>query len=195
MLSLTKRQKEIINISLELIAEGGVQMLTIRNLSKRIGISEAALYRHFESKLDILLNILYFFREQGRRLLEKIESEGVTSIRKIKKIYRIHFQLFSENPSLASVVFSEEMFRNEQGLSDIVNSIMEMSNDVFTKCIEDGQVLGEIRGDIPAEQLAIMVIGSLRFIVTRWRLKDFSFNLIEEGERLTESMAAVLRSV
>ena len=42
---LSERQKEIINASLELIAESGIQSLTIKNLSKKIGLVESAIYR------------------------------------------------------------------------------------------------------------------------------------------------------
>jgi AcrR family transcriptional regulator len=45
---LSDRQKEIIEVSLALIAENGIQGLTIKNLAKRIGFSESAIYRHYE---------------------------------------------------------------------------------------------------------------------------------------------------
>ncbi|MCK5088225.1 MAG: helix-turn-helix transcriptional regulator, partial [Melioribacteraceae bacterium] len=47
---MTKRQAEIIDESIKLIADKGIQGLTIKNLSKAIGVSEPAIYRHFENK-------------------------------------------------------------------------------------------------------------------------------------------------
>ena len=58
---MTKRQEEITKEAIKLISEKGIQGLTIKNLSKRIGISEPAIYRHFEGKTDILLNLLLRF--------------------------------------------------------------------------------------------------------------------------------------
>ena len=55
---MTKRQEEITKEAIKLISEKGIQGLTIKNLSKRIGISEPAIYRHFEGKTDILLKLL-----------------------------------------------------------------------------------------------------------------------------------------
>ena len=51
----TDRQKEIISVSLDLISEKGIQGLTIKNLAQRIGITEPAIYRHYENKIHILL--------------------------------------------------------------------------------------------------------------------------------------------
>jgi len=44
---LSSRQSEIINTAIKLIGEGGIQALTIKNISSEIGIAESALYRHF----------------------------------------------------------------------------------------------------------------------------------------------------
>ncbi|NLB03802.1 MAG: TetR/AcrR family transcriptional regulator, partial [Bacteroidales bacterium] len=57
----TPRQTEIVETALNLINENGIQGLTIKNLSKKIGISEPAIYRHFENKIEILLAVLDTF--------------------------------------------------------------------------------------------------------------------------------------
>ncbi len=64
----TERQKEIISVSLELISEKGIQGLTIKNLSKKIGVTEPAIYRHFDSKTEILISILDFFKKNSAQI-------------------------------------------------------------------------------------------------------------------------------
>jgi hypothetical protein len=49
---MTHRQQEIVDHAIELIAEGGVQYLTIKRLASRLRVSEPALYRHFAGKAD-----------------------------------------------------------------------------------------------------------------------------------------------
>ena len=55
---LTERQQEIWDHAIALISEKGIQGLTMKNLSKRLGISEPAIYRHYENKIDILVSLL-----------------------------------------------------------------------------------------------------------------------------------------
>ncbi len=45
MKELTKRQKEIIQVSIELISEKSIQGLTIKNLAEKLSITEGAIYR------------------------------------------------------------------------------------------------------------------------------------------------------
>jgi len=193
MTDFTDRQKEIIDASIKLIDEKGIQKLTIKNLSKIIGISEPAIYRHFESKMDILLGILTYFQQNNRILFEKPVTPDKSEIGKIESIFLRHFKLFAANPALAAVLFSEEIFQNDRRLSEKVFKIMNTNRAYLLEIIENGFKKNEFRGDIPKEQLSLIIMGSLRLIVTRWRLSKFEFDLEEEGKMLWESLKKLIQ--
>ena len=48
----TKRQDEILDIALNLLADGGVKNLTMKRIAESIGVSEPAVYRHFKNKTE-----------------------------------------------------------------------------------------------------------------------------------------------
>ncbi|MFW6247831.1 MAG: TetR family transcriptional regulator [bacterium] len=54
MRELTDRQHQIVDHAIEMIGEGGLSGLTMRRLSERLGVTEPALYRHFENKTAML---------------------------------------------------------------------------------------------------------------------------------------------
>ena len=49
-INFSDRQIEIMEAATQRIDHYGIQELTIKNLASDIGVSEAALYRHFKSK-------------------------------------------------------------------------------------------------------------------------------------------------
>ena len=49
------RQNQIIDIARQLVSSGGIHNLTIRKLSHHAGITEAAFYRHFTSREDVII--------------------------------------------------------------------------------------------------------------------------------------------
>jgi AcrR family transcriptional regulator len=51
-MELTVRQKDILKAAIAIIANQGYEKLTIKNLATKIGVTEAALYRHFKSKRE-----------------------------------------------------------------------------------------------------------------------------------------------
>mgnify|MGYP000995151449 FL=1 len=58
--TVSDRQIEIIEAAAKLLTNSGVSGLTIKNLAKEMKFSESAIYRHFESKEDIILSMLDF---------------------------------------------------------------------------------------------------------------------------------------
>lgn len=188
MKEFTDRQKEIIDKSIEIIAERGIQQLTIKNISRSMNISEPAIYRHFASKMDILLAILANFKECGQLVSKDIMNSRSSALEKIHSIFENHFKQFIAKPALAAVIFSEEIFQNDKELANQVNLIMQTNQDLLIQIINQGQKRGEIRKDVSGQHLVLIILGALRLLVTRWRLSHFTFDLAKEGADLWVSL-------
>jgi len=189
---LSKRQSEIIQKSIEIIAQKGIQGLTIKNLSKEIGISEPAIYRHFESKTEILLALLQNFEEVLSFMRDTLTNAKESSISKIEFMFSKIIEIFSLEPSLISVIFSEEIFKNEKVLKEKIVEIMNSKITTVENIIKEGQENGEIRTDIDNKTLALMVVGSLRFMVKKWDIQDKHEDLQPEGRKLIDGLRTIL---
>jgi AcrR family transcriptional regulator len=187
---LSERQKEIIKASLEIISENGIQSLTIKNLSKKIGLVESAIYRHYESKTQILIAILDSITVETKSN-DSTEVESVISI--IENRLANHFLTFTNNPTLVSVVFAEDLFQNEPLLIEKTKAKVEKSISELAKLISVGQQKGEIRNDIVSEQVSIMINGSVRMLVKQWKMSGYSFDLIAKGAELINSLKLLLK--
>ncbi len=193
-MKFSKRQQEIIDTSIELIAELGIQGFTIKNLSKRIGVTEGALYRHFDSKTQILYNILKAFQNESAITLDKACSSERPAMEEISNIFFHHFNYFAEKPAVAAVIFSESIFQNDNLLSHEVFKLLQMHEDALMCIINKGQITGEIRnGAISKVQLVRMIIGSIRYTVTKWRLSNYEFDIQSEGKILLENLKELLK--
>ncbi len=189
---LTERQREIIDVAIEIIATRGIQNLTIKNISMKIGFSEPAVYRHFKSKTEILLSILSMFEDRIQEFIARLNSDKSSSLGKLNLICTNHFNTFSDNPVMASVIFSEEIFQDEKKLAEKIYSIMNINFEFMKTIIEKGVESKEIRSDIEVEQLTMIIMGSLRLIIKRWTLSNYSFDLKSDGKKLWESLNKIL---
>jgi AcrR family transcriptional regulator len=189
---LTERQIDIINKSIDIIAIKGIQGLTMKNLSKEIGISEPAIYRHFKSKTDIILAILDNFQEVSSFMNEALINIEDTAIGKIQFMFNKIIEIFSKEPAHISVVFSEELFKNEEILKERIIKLMNSKEKTIEDLILDGQKKGEIRLDIDNKTLALIVIGALRFRVKQWDLKNQYNNLQKETNDLINGLKIIL---
>ena len=192
MPEMTRRQQEIVEIAIRLIAEGGIQRLTMSNIAKQIGISEPAIYRHFQSKKDILLALLAQFKRRSEFHLKQAQFFESSGIILLETIFLEHAGLFVKDPPMAAVLFAEETFRGEPQLIKEILSVMTMTYDAIANVIERAQSRGEFRNDMPKEHLALIIQGTLRFLVKRWYLSGYSFDLRQESERVWASLKMLL---
>lgn len=186
------RQKQIIEISLDIIRKGGIQKLTINEISKQIGISEQAIYRHFDSKLHIITSIIQYFDLCFKELFETLDMPQ-NSLDQIRMLTSSHLEFFKNNPAIAAVIFSEEIFQNKKTLISAVHDILNKRLDHVTKFILEGQNNGEIKKEFDTANLAHILLASLRLMVTRWRLSDFSFDIVEKGTGIVEDFITLIK--
>ena len=193
MNDFTVRQKQIIQESIQLIADKGIQGLTIKNISKSIGISEPAIYRHFENKNDIILGIISTMQsahdDENDSVIEANETIG-----KIKSMFLGHTNRFVKNPSLTAIIFSEEIFNNNSILAKPIRLMMKLNQNKLISMIEKGQAAGDVRIDIKAEQISLMVIGSFRFLVSKWHIMNFDFDLKKDVDEMLNAIEIVLKT-
>ena len=192
-MDFTKRQIEIIQKATKLIGSKGLQNLTTKNLAAEMGFSEPALYRHFKGKTDILKSVLIFFKEEMKLGLKGIlEDSNLNGLEKVHGILEFQFSHFSNNPAIVMVIFAETSFQYEKELSKTVLDILNTKKQLVEHIIETGQNDKSIRNDIDKEQLSTLIMGSMRFTILRWRLNEYNFNLVKEGENLWVALKKLL---
>lgn len=184
-MTLTNRQTEIIDTALKLTAEGGIQELTIKNIATALGITEPAIYRHFRNKSEIIKTMIRKFDEGV--VPEKEGMEGIAAF------IRSRIRQVTDNPSLARVMFAEEMFLDDPEYSELLLSMMHRHKNVLRRFFQEAEERGEIRRDIPADLLFRLVFGPVRLLIKQWGISNHAFNLQAHGEELLSTLRKILR--
>lgn len=188
----TVRQQGIIDAAIKIIATRGFQELTTKHLAEEVGVSEAALYRHFASKTDLIHKILEYFQKLAHDAMGDIQDTIADPLEQVKAFIINRYILFSQNPDLAKVMFSEEIFQNDRSLAEHNLAIMHIHRDQLLTSIKQAQQKGEIRKDLEAIQLFRIIVGSMRLLVTQWQLCEYDFALLEEGEKLWNTIKKMI---
>lgn len=189
---MTARSEQIVDAAIQLLSQGGIEALTIKKLAKSVGVSEPALYRHFESKVDILVAILKRMEANMQRLFEQSLAREDSMLDQIQMVYKRIFRKFASKPAMASVVFSEEMFRHDPRLAEHVSCIMDTVQGHILGLLRSQKGRTECRRDVPVKDLVQVIMGSLRFLVTRWRLSGYAFDLEKEGMAFWKSLRLMI---
>lgn len=189
----SKRQIDIIEAAIHIIAENGLKDLTIKNLAKAIGVTEAALYRHFDSKHEVIIGILEYFDEVSCDVLDRLKCLDCSPVDKVKEFILNRYELFSKRPDLAKVMFSEELFRNDPDYISFMQNIMHKHKEDVVMYIMHAQRNHLIRNDIDPIDLFRIAVGSMRLIISQWNLSNQGFCLEAEGLKLWNTIEKVIK--
>ncbi len=187
----SERQQQIIETAIKIIAVNGVQNFTTKNLAREIGISEPALYRHFDSKLHIMEAIIKYFKNQMQPAIQKLQGNS-NSVRKIENFVLEHLNIINQNPHFARVIFSEANFQFDEILLLKMTKMMNQSLNKLGAIIQKGQKDNELRSDIASLTISRSVIGSLRLLITQWSMSGMIFDLVAEGRKLCEDLRKLI---
>jgi len=191
MKEMTDRQREIVAAALALVTDHGLEALTIKNIAARVGFSDAAVYRHFRNKAQILSTIIDLFASSSAQLLAAINACDCSSLDKVKLFFLDRCRVFSNDRVLATVMFAENLFQNDPALAAKIHQVLHRHRDLLLKTLRGGQRQGTIR-PLPAEHIFTMIMGSLRLLVLQWRSGGYEFDLLRAGEKLWRSLETVL---
>jgi len=189
---LSDRQQQILDESVKLIDRNGIQGFTIKNLSKEVGISEPAVYRHFTSKFEILCAILDSFKAQILSNQEEFIRNLEDPFVKLSLFYNRIFHIFTHNPSLITVIFSEEIFQNEKQLSVKIQEIQRINEMMLITFLTEMRRNNKLPDHVNIDSFVLMFFGSIRLLAKKWKLSGYAFNLREKGDELFKALIQTL---
>ena len=127
------------DVALRLMVEKGVAETTIRDLAREAGVSEGSLYRHYESKEDLVRDLFReHYAEFARRLLE-VQSGHKTTRAKLKAVVADTCRRFDEDPiTYRFLLFAQhEAMRRFQ---PVLDSPVPVLRGMIVQGIKSGEV-------------------------------------------------------
>jgi len=191
----SERQIEIIVAATKRIDEHGIQDLTIKTLAADLNLSEAALYRHFKSKNEILLGLLtYFIDEMKDRLAAILSIKDQSPSALLKDLFNSQLKTFVAKPSVVSVIFSESIFQFNKELSDTVSSMMELMQTHIETIVKKGQADGSFSKIVGVSTTTTIIMGGMRITVLKWKLSGHKSDLIKDGSKVLNGILKMVET-
>lgn len=191
----TDRQVEIIEAATRRIDQYGIQNLTIKNLASDINVTEPALYRHFKSKNDILMSLLnYFITRMENRISSISLNKEKSPSENLIDLFNFQFKTFTERPAVVSVIFAENIFHFDEGLSLKVSQILELMQGYVEKNILKGQLNGDFSKQIHPSTLSTILLGGIRLTVLKWKLSGNKTDLIKDGKDVVNGVLKMIKT-
>ena len=153
------RQEQIKKAVLDIIADEGLQNISTRNLAKRIGLSEGAIFRHFPTKRDIIKGIMDDVANDLIGSLRNIVLKPEKAEDKLFKYLCQNVKYLKENRGITMLLFSEAAHLGDKELKEKLNQILYEQKQLIIKMVKDGISEGVWDKSVNAEDVAIIYMG------------------------------------
>jgi len=185
------RQKQIIDVSLDIIDKDGIRGLTLKKIGSSIGVSDAALLRHFRSKEEIVEAMAQkvFFEN----VVDEDDPSEESVEGKLSSLFRRQFAVFDSFPQSTAVLFQEDIFREYPDVRRWFITRRNERHQRIAALVKKGQSLNEIDPAIEPGAFATALMGTMRMAVMDWRDSGYSYRLEDRAEPLLDVMLKMIR--
>jgi AcrR family transcriptional regulator len=171
------RKTQIIAAARKLIIRKGSEHLTVRAIAKEVEITEAAIYRHFKSKREILLFLMNHIMDT---MLKEVEAQAVAGSNALETIHSVlaeHLTEIEQRRGMSFHVLAEIISLGDKKLNRDVFQKLQLYVDRLKGLLLEGVRQGSIREDIDHAAAALLLFGMIQGLVNYWALSNSSFDL------------------
>jgi len=165
--SSAERQQEIVQAVLSLIAEQGIQGVTMTRIADRVGITEAALYRHFRGKMEIVAATIDTTFDELYAILT-VSADGGTTCEMLKNVLTAHLRFIEKHPGMARILFSDEVHFNSPSLRKKLSQRGEQVSGLIANLLYAGSAGGELQADLDVKSATVLYRGIIQAQVLEW---------------------------
>lgn len=193
-ISLLNRKESVVLTAIEIIDELGFKGFSTRELAKRQGISEGTLYKHFNSKNEIILAVLEYYSKFDHAIYEATMAhiaKGDNPSDILGFWINAYVTYYENYPAITALLQLYDVFSYDLELRERVQEIYSRRSGYLKKIIEAMQVKGEFPAAFDSTILVDIIFGCFREICLSWRMEGRSFSL---RDRALAAMTVITES-
>lgn len=169
------RKDEILQALAQMLeSSDGSQRITTAKLAATVGVSEAALYRHFPSKMKMFDSLIEFIEDSLTSRINLILQEKKETNTRVKLILVLILGFAEKNPGLARIMTGHALMFEQDRLQSRINQLFErietqLRNVLREEKIRTGVGFAYDEGLLASQLLAFCEGMILRFVRSEFR--------------------------
>jgi AcrR family transcriptional regulator len=151
--SQAERRQEILDATLEIISEHGLEGVTVTRIARAVGVTPGALYRHFDSRAALVSEAHKVANQRAADWICSSREEDV--LKRLEHLGSMHLDWSEQFFSTVCRPFFMELASNpDPEVTERLDPKTFKSFRHIVEMVEEGKLKGQIRQDVPPEDVA-----------------------------------------
>ncbi|EIN6339508.1 nucleoid occlusion factor SlmA [Vibrio parahaemolyticus] len=172
----SNRREEILQALAQMLESAeGASRITTAKLAKQVGVSEAALYRHFPSKARMFEGLIEFIEEALMTRINRILDDEKDTLERIRMVIHLILAFSERNPGLTRILSGHAlMFENER-LRERINQLFERIETQLRQILRERKIREGKSFPVEERILAAQILGQVEGSLNRFVRSDFKY--------------------
>lgn len=132
-----ERRIQILQTLALMLEQPGSERVTTAALAAKLGVSEAALYRHFASKAQMFEGLIDFIEESVYHLVSQMVAREGDGLQKAQRILVMVLQFAEKNPGMARLMVGDALLLENDRLSQRINHFFDRMESSLRQVIRE----------------------------------------------------------
>ena len=176
-----ERRQEILETLAQMLEKNQGEHITTAQLARAVGVSEAALYRHFPSKGKMFEGLIEFIEETLFSRISRILAEESRAEARIQNILFLLLGFAGKNPGMARLLYGDVLVGETERLRTRVVQIYERIETQMKQILREAEVSENLR--LPVNDVAVLLLAVVEGSITRFVRSEFKSSPVAGWER------------
>lgn len=186
------RKDQILQALAHMLENAPGERITTSSLAKEVGVSEAALYRHFPSKAKMFEGLIEFIEEALFSRIGMILEGETTALARCEKILMLLIGFCEKNPGLTRILTGDALAGEPDRLRQRVAKLFERVETQIKQVIRDAELNEGLRPRATLNTTANLLLSTAEGRICQYVRSEFKKKPTENWTAQWESLSEIV---
>ena len=182
-----ERREEILQVLARMLQEQPGEHITTAELARAVGVSEAALYRHFPSKAKMFESLIEFIEESVFTRITRILAEEPQRDARLQQILTLVLGFADKNPGMARLLQGGVLTGETERLRVRISQFYDRIETQLRQILREGEAAGGPR--LAVNETAQLLLAFLEGRIAQYVRSGFTASPVEGWEKQWELLS------
>jgi len=190
----SSRRQQILEVLASELEKSPGERITTAGLARAVGVSEAALYRHFPSKARMFEGLIEFIEESIFGLINRILEDQKSALTRSEHIMALVLGFAGKNAGITRLLAGDVLVGETERLRSRIDQFYDRLETQLKQVLREGEMNGELPPDLPVGPAANLLLAVVEGRINQYVRSGFRRPPLEMWEDQWSLLVSLLQT-